>query len=93
VSPTALDEPPGSGERRSVDFDGLIEEALNLAYHGGRTQGQSFNVTLDRDYAGAIALIEIVPWCAGLARFFGQCRRFDRRKRNGMERRKVDACF
>ncbi len=25
-----------SGERRSVDLNGLIEEALNLAYHGGR---------------------------------------------------------
>jgi class 3 adenylate cyclase len=24
------------GERRSVDLNGLIEEALNLAYHGGR---------------------------------------------------------
>jgi GAF domain-containing protein len=50
-----------SGERRDVDLNGLIEEALNLAYHGGRAQDQSFNVTLERDFAEAIAPIELVP--------------------------------
>ncbi|HKM69223.1 MAG TPA: ATP-binding protein [Stellaceae bacterium] len=50
-----------SGERRSVDLNGLIEEVLNLAYHGGRAQDQSFNVTLERDFADAIAPIELVP--------------------------------
>jgi signal transduction histidine kinase len=50
-----------SGERRSVDLYGLIEEALNLAYHGGRAQDQNFNVTLERDFAHAIAPIELVP--------------------------------
>jgi signal transduction histidine kinase len=39
----------------------LIEEALNLAYHGARAQDQSFNVTLERDYAAPIAPIELVP--------------------------------
>jgi signal transduction histidine kinase len=50
-----------SGERRSVDLNGLIEEALNLAYHGGRAQDQSFNITLEQDYAAGLAPIEIVP--------------------------------
>jgi GAF domain-containing protein len=50
-----------SGERRSVDLNSLIEEALNLAYHGARAQDQSFNVTLERDYAARIAPIELVP--------------------------------
>jgi signal transduction histidine kinase len=50
-----------SGERRSVDLNGLIEEALNLAYHGGRAQDQNFNVTLELDFADAIAPIELVP--------------------------------
>jgi signal transduction histidine kinase len=50
-----------SGERRSVDLNGLIEEALNLAYHGGRAQDANFNVTLERDFAEAIAPIELVP--------------------------------
>jgi NADP-dependent 3-hydroxy acid dehydrogenase YdfG len=40
-----------SGERRSVDLNGLMEEALNLAYHGGRAQDASFNITLERDFA------------------------------------------
>jgi signal transduction histidine kinase len=50
-----------SGERRSVDLNGLIEEALNLAYHAGRAQDASFNITLERDFAEAIAPIELVP--------------------------------
>jgi two-component system, NtrC family, sensor kinase len=50
-----------SGDRRSVGLNGLVEEALNLAYHGGRAQDQSFNVTLERDYAAAVAPIELVP--------------------------------
>jgi signal transduction histidine kinase len=50
-----------SGERRSVDFNRLIEEALNLAYHGARAQDQSFNIALERDYAAAIAPIELAP--------------------------------
>jgi len=51
----------GTGERRSVDLNGLIEEALNLAYHGARAQDQSFNITLARDFAEGIAPIELVP--------------------------------
>jgi len=50
-----------SGERRSVDLNGLIDEALNLAYHGARAQDASFNITLERDFAGVIAPIELVP--------------------------------
>jgi signal transduction histidine kinase len=50
-----------SGERRSVDLNGLIEEALNLAYHGARAQDASFNVTLERDFTDTIAPIELVP--------------------------------
>jgi signal transduction histidine kinase len=50
-----------SGERREVDLNGLIEEALNLAYHGARAQDQSFNITLERDYAQALKPIELVP--------------------------------
>jgi PAS domain S-box-containing protein len=50
-----------SGERRSVDLNGLIEEALNLAYHGGRAQDASFNITLEKDFAETIAPIELVP--------------------------------
>src|SRR5207237_3134792 len=51
----------GTGERRSIDLNALVEEALNLAYHGGRAQDQSFNITLEHDYARDLAPIELVP--------------------------------
>jgi two-component system NtrC family sensor kinase len=50
-----------SGERREVDLNGIIEEALNLAYHGARAQDQSFNITLERDYAKSLRPIELAP--------------------------------
>jgi GAF domain-containing protein/nitrogen-specific signal transduction histidine kinase len=50
-----------SGERRIVDLNELIDEALNLAYHGARAQDQTFNITLDRDFGEGIAPIEVNP--------------------------------
>jgi signal transduction histidine kinase len=51
----------GGGERQSVDLNVLVEEALNLAYHGARAQDQDFNITLERDYGKGIAPIELAP--------------------------------
>jgi two-component system, NtrC family, sensor kinase len=51
----------GSGEWQSVDLNGLIEETLNLAYHGARAQDQSFNITMERDLDARLAPIEVVP--------------------------------
>jgi two-component system, NtrC family, sensor kinase len=50
-----------SGERRMVDLNMLVDEALNLAYHGARAQDQSFSVTLQRDFGSGIAQIELTP--------------------------------
>jgi signal transduction histidine kinase len=50
-----------SGERREVDLNTLVDEALNLAYHGARAQDASFNITLERDYAPALKQIELAP--------------------------------
>jgi len=50
-----------SGERREVDFNGLVEEALNLAYHGARAQDVSFNITLERDFEHDLAPTELAP--------------------------------
>src|SRR5439155_441628 len=50
-----------SGERQPVDLNALIEESLNLAYHGARAQDQNFNITLERDFDAAAAPIELVP--------------------------------
>ncbi|HEX4617605.1 MAG TPA: ATP-binding protein, partial [Stellaceae bacterium] len=50
-----------SGERREVDLNGLVDEALNLAYHGARAQDQNFNITLECELDHSIAPIELVP--------------------------------
>ena len=51
----------GIGRAADVDVNALVEDALNLAYHGARAQDQSFNVTLERDFAEGIAPIEVGP--------------------------------
>jgi len=50
-----------SGERREVDLNVLVDEALNLAYHGARAQDAGFNITLERDLDPAVAPIELAP--------------------------------
>jgi PAS domain S-box-containing protein len=50
-----------SGERREVDLNALVDEALNLAYHGARAQDAGFNITLERDLDPAAAPIELAP--------------------------------
>jgi signal transduction histidine kinase len=42
-------------------LNALVEEALNLAYHGARAQDPNFNITLERDLDPAIAPIELAP--------------------------------
>jgi two-component system NtrC family sensor kinase len=50
-----------SGDRQQVDINALVEEALNLAYHGARAQDQNFNITLECELDHSIAAIELVP--------------------------------
>jgi signal transduction histidine kinase len=50
-----------SGERRPIEINTLVDEALNLAYHGARAQDQSFNITLQRDLGAGIAPITLAP--------------------------------
>ena len=50
------DEP---SERHLTDINALLEENLNLAYHGARARDQEFNITLERDFdpdAGSISI-------------------------------------
>jgi two-component system, NtrC family, sensor kinase len=50
-----------SGDRQVVDLNALVEESLNLAYHGARAQDQTFNITLERDFDRTLKPIELVP--------------------------------
>jgi signal transduction histidine kinase len=51
----------GSGEHRSVDVNGLVEESLNLAYHGARAEKQGFNITLERAFDPAAGEVDLYP--------------------------------
>jgi PAS domain S-box-containing protein len=51
----------GSGDWQATDLNALVEEALNLAYHGARAQDQSFNITMERDLDRNLLPIEVVP--------------------------------
>ncbi len=51
----------GTGERRATDLNALVEEALNLAFHGARARDKSFNITLERDLDTELPPIELVP--------------------------------
>jgi signal transduction histidine kinase len=40
----------GSGEHRLVDANALVEESLNLAYHGARAEKPGFMINLERSF-------------------------------------------
>jgi signal transduction histidine kinase len=51
----------GGGDRQSVDLNALVDESLNLAYHGARARDQNFNITIERAFGENIAPITLVP--------------------------------
>ncbi len=51
----------GSGERRSVDVNALVEESLSLAYHGARAEKQGFNIALERSFDPAAGEVDAYP--------------------------------
>ncbi|MBY0320829.1 MAG: GAF domain-containing protein [Reyranella sp.] len=51
----------GTGDWQASDINALVEEALNLAYHGARAQDNNFNITMERDLAPATKAIDVVP--------------------------------
>jgi signal transduction histidine kinase len=51
----------GSGEYRPADINALVEESLNLAYHGARAEKSGFNITLKRDLDPAAGTIDLYP--------------------------------
>jgi signal transduction histidine kinase len=51
----------GSGEHRPADINAIVEESLNLAYHGARAEKSGFNITLQRDLDPAAGMIDLYP--------------------------------
>jgi signal transduction histidine kinase len=51
----------GSGEHRPADINAIVEESLNLAYHGARAERSGFNITLKRDLDPDAGMIDVYP--------------------------------
>jgi signal transduction histidine kinase len=51
----------GSGEHRPVDINALVEESLNLAWHGARAERQGFNITMERSLDPAAGQADVFP--------------------------------
>jgi two-component system NtrC family sensor kinase len=51
----------GSGEQRPADINALLDESLNLAYHGARAEKPGFNITLQRDLDPNAGAIDVFP--------------------------------
>jgi len=51
----------GSGEHRPVDINMLVEEGLNLAYHGARAEKQGFNIKLERSFDPTAGEADLFP--------------------------------
>ncbi len=51
----------GSDVHRRVDINALVEESLNLAYHGARAEKPGFNITLERSFDPAAGEVVLFP--------------------------------
>ena len=50
-----------SGEHRPVDIDALVEESLNLAWHGARAEKQGFEITLRQSFDPSAGEADVFP--------------------------------
>jgi signal transduction histidine kinase len=51
----------GSGEQRPADINSIVEESLNLAYHGARAEKAGFSITLKRELDPTAGMIDVYP--------------------------------
>jgi len=51
----------GSGEHRQVDINALVEESLNLAWHGARAETQGFEIKLRQSFDPSAGDADIFP--------------------------------
>ena len=50
-----------SGEHRPVDINALVEESLNLAWHGARAEKQGFEITLQQFFDPTVGEADVFP--------------------------------
>jgi signal transduction histidine kinase len=51
----------GSGEHRVIDINALVEESLNLAWHGARAETQGFEIKLKQSFDPSAGEADIFP--------------------------------
>jgi two-component system NtrC family sensor kinase len=51
----------GLGEHRLVDINALVEEGLNLAFHGARAEKQGFNISLESYFDPSAGEVDVFP--------------------------------
>ncbi len=51
----------GSGDHRPVEINAVVEESLNLAYHGARAETPGFNITLERELDPEAGEVDLYP--------------------------------
>jgi signal transduction histidine kinase len=51
----------GSGEHRPADINAIVDESMNLAYHGARAEKPGFVIALDRHFDPAAGTADVYP--------------------------------
>jgi signal transduction histidine kinase len=51
----------GSGEHRVIDINALVEESLNLAWHGARAETQGFEIKLKQSFDPSAGVADVFP--------------------------------
>jgi signal transduction histidine kinase len=73
------------GEKQLVDLNTLLDEYVNLAYHGIRAKDANFNVAIRRDYDQRLGMVDVIA--QDLSRVFlnimnNACYAVDRKKKD-----------
>jgi len=50
-----------SGEKTLTDINELLDQYVNLAYHGLRAQNKDFNISIEKNYDDTLEKINVVP--------------------------------
>ena len=50
-----------AGERQPVNINSMLDEDINLVYHGMRAQDSGFNITIEKEYDNSIGDICAIP--------------------------------
>jgi signal transduction histidine kinase len=50
-----------SGEKALTDINDLLDQDVNLAYHGMRAQNKEFNISIEKDYDKTLEKINVIP--------------------------------